>query len=154
MSDAATPERFSDAWFEEWTARMREGGGNVILALGLRPREADAEHCVMEMPMSGNVRQGTGVFAAGPLMQLADVGATILYQEAYGAPDKPAPFPLSIQISVNLLRNTDRGKAISESRFLHRGRTMCVVESKVHDEQGRLLCVVTSTHVPAPERAP
>lgn len=53
---------------------------------------------------------------------------------------------------MNLLRNTDRGKAITESRIVHRGRTMTVVESKVHDERGRLLCVVTSTHV-APEAA-
>jgi len=139
---------FDDAWYEDWKQRMADGGGNVILSLGLRPLAADADHAVLEMPMSGNVRQGTGVFAAGALMQLADVGATMVCQRAAGSTaDDPKPFPLSIQISMNLLRNTDRGKATSESRIIHRGRTMTVVESKVHDDQGRLLCVVTSTHV-------
>ena len=97
------------------------------------------------------MRQGTGVFAAGALMQLADVGATSICQRAAGStPEDPKPFPLSVQISVNLLRNIDHGKAISESRIVHRGRTLTVVESKVRDEDNRLLCIVTSTHVAVP----
>ncbi|HEY8173876.1 MAG TPA: PaaI family thioesterase [Dehalococcoidia bacterium] len=139
---------FDDAWYAEWIQRMVDGGGNVIAALGLRPLSADGERVVMEMPIGPNVRQGTGVFAAGPLMQLADVGATMLYQRAFGSPDAPAPFPLSVQISMNLIRNTDHGKATSESRFLHKGRRMCVIESHVRDDDGKLLCVVTSTHMP------
>lgn len=138
---------FDDEWYEQWKRGMEERG-NVILALGIRPTAVDDERAVLEMPMSGNVRQGTGVFAAGALMQLADVGATFVCQRAAGStPENPAPFPLSVQISMNLLRNTDRGKAISESRIVHRGRTMTVVESRVHDDAGRLLCIVTSTHV-------
>lgn len=143
---------YDDEWYAAWIRRMEEGGGNVIAALGLRPRSGDAECVVMEMPMGPNVRQGTGVFAAGPLMQLADVGATSLYQHAFSTDDSPAPFPLSIQISMNLIRNSDHGKAISESRFLHKGRRMCVIESRVRDEDGRLLCVVTSTHMPVQAR--
>lgn len=147
-------EEFDDEWYAAWQQRMVDGGGNVIVALGLRPTAADAEHVVMEMPMSGNVRQGTGVFAAGALMQLADVGATTLIGEASGStPENPQPFPLSVQISMNLMRNTDHGKAISESRFAHRGRTMMVVQSRVTDEDGRLLCTVNSTHLVVARRA-
>ena len=143
---------FDDAWYEAWKQGMTDWGGNIILALGLRPLALNPERAVLEMPMSGNVRQGTGVFAAGALMQLADVGATMVCQAAArSTPEDLQPFPLSIQISMNLLRNTDRGKATSESRIVHQGRTMTVVESQVHDDQGRLLCIVTSTHVaPAP----
>lgn len=144
---------YDDAWYEEWKGRMEERG-NVILALGIRPTDVDGERAILEMPMGRNVRQGTGVFAAGALMQLADVGATSLIQHAAGAtPENPQPFPLSVQISVNLLRNTDHGKAISESRFVQRGRTLTVVESRVRDEDGRLLCIVTSTHVAIPRPA-
>jgi 1,4-dihydroxy-2-naphthoyl-CoA hydrolase len=139
---------YDDEWYEQWKQRMEESGGNIILALGLRPIEENDDRVVMEMPMSGNVRQGTGVFAAGALMQLADVAATIVCSRAAGStPEDPKPFPLSVQISVNLLRNTNKGKATAESRIVHRGRTMTVVESKVHDDDGRLLCIVTSTHV-------
>ena len=49
------------------------------------------------------------------------------------------------------VRNTNTGRATSESRFLHRGRSLIVVESRVTGEDGRLLCTVTSsTHVPSP----
>lgn len=139
---------YDDAWYEGWKRDMIAGGGNVIIALGLRPLEASAERVVMEMPMSANVRQGTGVFAAGALMQLADVAATMLCQRASGStPEDPKPFPLSVQISINLLKNTNSGKATTESLIVHIGRTMTVVESKVRDDGGRLLCIVTSTHV-------
>lgn len=144
--------QYDDEWYDAWVKRMVDGGGNVIVALGLRPVSSSAECVVMQMPMGPNVRQGTGVFAAGPLMQLADVGATVLFQEAFSTADEPAPFPLSIQISMNLIRNTDKGKATSESRFLHKGRRMSVIESRVVDDDGRLLCVVTSTHMPVEAR--
>ena len=98
------------------------------------------ELVVLSLPQGPGVRQGTGVFAAGALMQLADVGATSLYFQALRSDGiEQPPFPLSIQISMNLIRNTNTGDAISESRFLHRGRTLVVVESRVRDEGGRLL---------------
>ncbi len=145
---------FDDAWHDDWYRRMEENGGNIIAAMRMRMVEESDERVVMEMPLGPGVRQGTGVFAAGALMQLADVGATVVCQRAAGSTaDDPKPFPLSVQISTNLLRNVNQGKAVSESRMVHRGRTMTVVESKVRDGDGRLLCVVTSTHV-APARPP
>ncbi len=142
---------FDDAWHEEWYRQMEEGGGNIIAAMRMRMVEESDELVVMAMPLSGGVRQGTGVFAAGALMQLADVAATVICGRAAGhTPEDPKPFPLSVQISVNLVRNTNKGKAISESRIVHAGRTLTVVESRVSDEGGRLMCIVTSTHVAVP----
>ena len=140
---------FDDDWFESYQRGLEESGGNVILALGLRPIEASAKQVVMEMPMGPNVRQGTGVFAAGALIQLADVAATMVCFRAIDPTGErdDVPFPLSVQISSNLLRNTDRGKAITTSRIIHKGRTMMVVGSEIHDDDGRLLATVTSTHV-------
>ena len=54
---------FDDEWYEDWKRRLGESGGNIILALGLRPIEESAERVVMEMPYGPNVHQGTGVFA-------------------------------------------------------------------------------------------
>ena len=140
---------FDDDWFASYQRGLEESGGNVILALGLRPIEESAEQVVMEMPMGPNVRQGTGVFAAGALIQLADVAATMVCFRAIDPTGErdDVPFPLSVQISSNLLRNTDRGKAITTSRIIHKGRTMMVVGSDIHDDDGRLLATVTSTHV-------
>ena len=140
---------YDDEWYENWKREMEASGGNIILALGLRPIETNAERAVMEMPYGPAVRQGTGVFAAGALIQLADVAATMVCFRALNPSreDRSAPFPLSVQISCNLLRNTDRGKATAESRVVHKGRTMMVVESQVKDDRGRLLAIVTSTHI-------
>jgi uncharacterized protein (TIGR00369 family) len=144
---------YDDEWHEAWYARMEESGGNIIAAMRMRVVSEAPEAVVLAMPIGPSVRQGTGVFAAGALMQLADVGATSLYFQAMRADGVEQPsFPLSIQISVNLIRNTNKGLVYSESRFLHRGRSMVVVESKVRDDGGKLLCTVTSTHVPSPVR--
>ena len=145
---------FDDDWFESWQQGLEESGGNVILALGLRPIEATAERVIMEMPHGPNVRQGTGVFAAGALIQLADVAATMICMRAVDPAQErnDVPFPLSVQISSNLLRNTDRGKATATSRIVHKGRTMMVVGSEIHDDDGRLLATVTSTHVMLPRQ--
>ncbi len=140
---------FDDAWYEEWKRGLEESGGNVILALELRPLALDTERAVMEMPYGPNVRQGTGVFAAGALIQLADVAATMVCSRAMDPTGerRDLPFPLSIQISTNLLRNTDRGKAIATARVTNKGRTMIVVQSEVRDDRDRLLALVTSTHL-------
>lgn len=142
---------FDDEWYEGWKRRMEESGGNIILALGLRPVEQSAERVVMEMPIGPNVIQGTGVFAAGALIQLADVAATMACSRAMDPTGerRDLPFPLSVQISSNLLRNTNTGKAITTSRVVHKGRSMMVVNSEVRDDRDRLLAVVTSTHLVA-----
>lgn len=141
--------QFDDAWYEEWRRRLGESGGNIILALGLRPVEESEDRVVMEMPYGPNVRQGTGVFASGALIQLADVAATMACFHVMDPSRSRTdlPFPLAVQISANLLRNTDHGKAIAEAKVVHKGRTMIVVEATVRDDEGRLLAIVNSTHI-------
>lgn len=149
--EAGLESEFDDAWHDEWWKRMEDTGGNIIAAMRMRMVEVSDERVVMEMPMGPAVRQGTGVFAAGALMQIADVGATSAYfQWARQSGEEQPPFPLSIQISTNLLRNTDRGSVRSETVLTHKGRMLVVAESRITDEAGRLLAIVVSTHTPAP----
>ena len=67
---------FDDAWHEDWWRRMEESGGNVIAADRMRMVEVSDERVVMSLPYQAAARQGTGVYAAGVLLQLADVAAT------------------------------------------------------------------------------
>ena len=142
---------FDDAWYEEWKQRMEQSGGNIILALGLRPVHEEPGYTVMELPFGPNVRQGTGVFAAGALIQLADVAGTMACRTAIEerAPGDGHPFPLCVQINSNLIRNTDHGKAISETRVVHAGSTIMVTHSDVKDDEGHLLATVSATYVVA-----
>jgi uncharacterized protein (TIGR00369 family) len=57
----------------------------------------------------------------------------------------PRKFPLTIQLSANLIRNTSAGKLIAEAIPVHRGRTSMVMQTTVRDEQGRVMAVVTAT---------
>ena len=143
---------FDDAWYDEWWGAMKDQGGNIIRSMRMRMVEVTDDHVVMSMTMGPRVRQGTGIFAAGALIQLADVGATSACFQAMAPhyPEGEIPFPVSIQISTNLIRNTDRGTVFSETRLVHSGRNIMVAESTVRDEAGRTLAIVTSTHMPAP----
>jgi len=143
---------FDDAWHEEWWKRMEESGGNVIAAYRMRMVEVSDEKVIMRVPYQPAARQGTGVFAAGVIIQLADVAATSACFEWMRRREPNAaelPFPLSVQISVSLLRNTDHGDVTAETRLVHAGRRLMVAESRITDEEGRLLAMMTSTHVVA-----
>lgn len=148
---------FDDAWHEAWWGQMEESGGNVIAFHRMRTVESTDEHVVMEMDYHPGARQGTGVYASGIIIQLADVAATSVcfnHMRKHAAPgtEQDLPFPLAVQISTNLLRNTDHGKIIAESRLTHGGRMMMVCDSTVKDEEGRLLATVTTTHLVPPRR--
>ena len=143
---------FDDAWHEQWWRQMEESGGNVIAAYRMRMVEVDDEKVIMRVPYQPAARQGTGVFAAGVLIQLADVAATSACFEWMRRKEPGAeqyPFPLSVQISVSLLRNTDHGDVFAETRLTHGGRRLMVADSRITDEDGRLLATMTSTHIVA-----
>jgi uncharacterized protein (TIGR00369 family) len=141
--------KLDEAYVEDFRRRAAEKGGDIVLALDLTPVELDDGRAVMKMPYGPNTRQWTGVFAAGALISLADVTATM----ACSGPHRDGGFPFSVQPSVNLLRNTNRGTATAGARLVHSGRTMKVVETTVRDDEGRVLARVTSTHlVAAPAR--
>jgi len=83
------------------------------------------------------------------ILSLADEAATACSMHAV-MPDgtwDPGKFPLTIQLSANLLRNTNAGKLIAEAVPLHQGRTSMVIQATVRDEAGRVVAVVTATQL-------
>ena len=61
------------------------------------------------------------------------------------APDGPAT--VTAQVNIHLMRKTAGGTVRAEARWVHKGRRTMVVETRVHDEQGKLLMLMTSTHL-------
>lgn len=144
------PERTTPtAFLAQARERIRD---TFIELLGIRLVEISDERAVAEMTFADHLRQLTGVFHAGTLVSLADTTATFgsLYWTlgAVGGPHDP--FPLTIQLSTNFLRNTGEGIVRAEAAPIHRGRTTLVVETRLTDSQGRLLSVVTTTHLNRP----
>jgi uncharacterized protein (TIGR00369 family) len=121
--------------------------GTNIAARGTRFVEVSAERAVAELAFRPDLAQLTGLFHGGVILSLADETATACGL-ATVMPDgvwEPAKFPLTIQLSANLIRNTNAGKLIAEAVPLHRGRTSMVMQTTVRDEQGRVMAVVTAT---------
>jgi uncharacterized protein (TIGR00369 family) len=58
---------------------------------------------------------------------------------------QPGHFPLTLQLSVNLIRNANRGTLVAEAEIVHRGRTTPVVDVRISDEHRRLTARLTAT---------
>lgn len=130
-------------------AIARRRVGTMLDTIGLRLVELNEEHAVAEMAFKPGLDQLTGLFHTGALLTLADSAATsaCLYATDPEGTMDPARFPLAIQLSANLIRNTTGGTVTAEARLVHRGRTTMVAETAVRDAEGRLLLLLTSTHL-------
>jgi len=123
--------------------------GTFIELIGLHVVEVTSEHAVAEMPFTPQLQQLTGVFHAGALLTLADTTATLasMYWSSGTLDGSAEQFRFTIQLSKNFLRNTNHGTVRAEATPVHRGRTTMVMETRVSDADGRLLIVVTTTHL-------
>ena len=123
--------------------------GTNLESRGTRFVEVSGERAVAELTFRPDLAQLTGVFHAGVILSLADEVATACSMHAVmpdGAWD-PGKFPLTIQLSANLMRNTNAGKLVAEAVPLHKGRTSMVIQATVRDDAGRVLAVVTVTQL-------
>jgi len=128
-------------------ALARLAQGTLVERLGIRTLELGDGRAVGEMEFRPDLCQLTGLLHAGAILALADTIATTAAMTVVN-PEGDfdlSRFPLAIQISANLVRNTDGGKITAEAVATHRGRTTMVVETKVRDEGGRLLALTTTT---------
>ena len=132
-------------WAEEFNRRI---AGTMIAAHGTRFVQVSADRAVLELDFKPELTQMTGLFHAGAIISLADEACTAL-ASAHAMADgwDPSRFPLTVQLSANLIRNIDRGTLTAEARPIHQGRTTVVVQSTVKDDRGRLLATVTATQI-------
>jgi uncharacterized protein (TIGR00369 family) len=132
-------------WAGEFTRRI---AGTMIASHGTRFLEVTRDRAVLALDHKPDLTQMTGLFHAGAIIALADEACTALasahtMQEGWD----PKRFPLTVQLSANLIGNTHRGAIVAEAVALHKGRTTAVVQSTVKDDAGRLLAAVTATLV-------
>src|SRR5207302_5242566 len=84
-----------------------------------------------------------------PRGALADETATCasLWETNPSGELRPELFPLTLQLSVNLIRNADHGTLTAEAKIVHRGRTTLVVDVEVFDAQRRLIAKLAATQL-------
>lgn len=140
----------NDRVAETFIAQAQERIRNTFIdLLGIRLLEVSDAHVIAEMAFVPRLQQLTGVFHAGALIALADTTATFacMYWTQSVSHRRDDAFPFTIQLSTNLIRNTNTGIVRAEAVPVHRGRTTMVVDTRLHDAANRLLLVVTTTHL-------
>ena len=116
---------------EACAARIGEWGrGTMIAGHGTRFVSAGDGRTVAWPDFKPELMQPTGLFRAGAIIALADETATAA---AMGEIDptgefRPEPCPPTLQMSANLIRNTDQGTLVAEAEIVHRGRTTMPAE--------------------------
>src|SRR5438128_3936804 len=119
---------------EEFTQKLNEWGrGTMIESHGTRFLSAGEGRARAQLAFKPELSQLTGLFHAGAIIALADETATAaaMWETNPTGEFKPESFPLTLQLSVNLLRNTNHGTLTAEAQMVHRGRTTMVVEVRV-----------------------
>ena len=135
-----TPERIHEAMLSSM---------NMNVAMGYEILEVSPGRCVGRVPFDLKLTQSRGLVHTGAMVTVADSTATWAAMTLTDPSMTRAPerFPLAVQLSANILRNTDHGWITATAVARHGGRSMQVVETQVTDEDGRLLAVVTTTHM-------
>ena len=119
--------------------------------VGYRVVEESKEKVVAEIDFRDDLSQSMGVWHAGAVITLADTAATgVAFQNMEPPSDQSGSeqFPVAIQISANLLRNSNKGKLVAEAVPVHVGQRTIVVQTTVRNEEGLHLATVTTTMVP------
>jgi 1,4-dihydroxy-2-naphthoyl-CoA hydrolase len=135
-----TPEEFAQK-INEWAR------GTMIADHGTRFLSVGEGRARTQLAFKPTLTQLTGLFHAGAIIALADETATAaaMWETNPTGEFRPELFPLTLQLSVNLIRNTNRGILTAEAEVVHRGRTTLVVDTRVVDDHGKLVAKVTAT---------
>lgn len=147
-SQAVTPEEFLRKLAGWARGTMIESHGTRFVSVG-------AGRAVAELDFKPTLAQLTGRFHAGAIVALADETATCaaLWETNPSGELRAELFPLTLHLSINIVRNAQHGTLTAEAKIVHRGRTTLVVDVEVFDGQRRLIAKLTATQL-APAAPP
>jgi len=111
--------------------------------------EVNDQHAISTMPVQSRMLNPFGTVHAGAMIWFADVTATVLALGTETIPEDGKGFPLAINLYSTLLGNQRKGELRAESTFVHKGKQMMIVRTRVTGDNDKLLAEITTTHVPA-----
>lgn len=110
--------------------------------LGIEMLAASAEQVQARMRWDERLCTAGGVLHGGALMALADAAGA--YCAFLNLPEGSTG-TTTIESKTNFFRAVRESYVVATSRPLHRGRTTIVVETDLHDAEGRRVARVTQT---------
>lgn len=135
-----TPEEYAHKLSQTFRNTLMEHQGITLLSAGDGRARAT-------LALSPKVAQPSGLFHGGAIMGLADTAATsaCLAETNPNVEPRADLFPLAIQVSSSLVRNTNAGHLTADAELIHRGRTTMVASVRVTDDRGKLAANVVVT---------
>lgn len=110
--------------------------------LGLEVVAASPEEVRARLPWEERLCTAGGILHGGALMSLADAAGA--YCAFLNLPEGSTG-TATIESKTNFFRAVREGHVVAASRPLHRGRTTIVVETDLHDADGKHVARVTQT---------
>ena len=145
MAVGAWPTDLSPEKLAEWLMPFLDN--TLPTHLGIRLTEVSVERAVGEMPVHQGVRLPSGLVHTGAMLSLGDTVATFAAMAAKATGFDPARFPFAIGLSGQIVGNVGEGILRAESVVTHPGRTLVIVETRVTSDAGKLLTLITTTHL-------
>jgi 1,4-dihydroxy-2-naphthoyl-CoA hydrolase len=128
---------------EELVARInRTRAGSISDALDITIVMAEKEKVIATMPVGPNQRQQVGYLHGGASVVLAESVASL--GTALNI-DMEKQMAFGLEINANHLRPKRDGRLTAVATPIHRGRTTCVWDIKISDENDKLICVSRCT---------
>jgi 1,4-dihydroxy-2-naphthoyl-CoA hydrolase len=110
--------------------------------LGLKVLAASPDEVRARMAWEERLCTAGGILHGGALISLADAAGA--YCAFLNLPDS-ASGTATIESKTNFFRAVREGHVVATSRPLHKGRTTIVVETDLHDADGKHVARVTQT---------
>jgi 1,4-dihydroxy-2-naphthoyl-CoA hydrolase len=110
--------------------------------LGIELVSASPEEVVVRLAWADDLCTTAGALHGGALMGLADSGGGLC---AFLNLPEDATGTATIESKTNFFGAVREGHVTATSRPLHKGRTTIVVETDVHDANGRHIARITQT---------
>ncbi len=111
--------------------------------------DTSEDRVLARMPVNPGILNPFGIVHAGAMLWFADVAASLLAAQRTKPDDDGRGFPLAIDLHTTLLGNQSDGELRAEAKFVRAGKRVLVVRTRVTGENERLLCEVTTSHIPA-----
>ena len=135
--------------YESWISELNEHPTALLRVLRISFVEADADHLVAELVRTDESSLPEGFFNGGVIELLISITAGRFANLSLAPPGEPQPEgshgTVTIQENVNFVGNSRASKAIAEARHIRKARAHQVIQTVVHDTDGRLLASATTT---------
>mgnify|MGYP001812428280 CR=1 FL=1 len=135
---------------EDYLAKLNAVSKNTLLeTLGIEVVDYGDDFLIARMPVTPKVHQPDGVLHGGATAALAEsVGsfASHIFMDTENL------FVRGIEITANHLKSVSQGYVYAKATFLHKGRTMQLLDIRVTDEADNLISICKLSTISLPKK--